>query len=79
MFWWSKTDLAVIQALTESIENSNKASELSSSYALSLQDKLSNPGTHEKAKYWFPKTEKVANISKSAFDFIEAAASRPGK
>ena len=45
-----------MEALSESIENSNKASELSSSYALlSLQDKLSNAGTNEKAKYWFPK------------------------
>jgi len=67
-----KTDLAVIEALSESIETSNKSLESANSDIMaSLNQKLSDPATGERAKYWLLRTEKVQSLSRSIYDKIE--------
>ena len=68
----SKTDLAIIKALDESIENSNKMLFMSSSgFLISLQSKMEDPATKERAMFWYPKAKKIQDLSKDAYDYIE--------
>ena len=69
----SKTDLAILKLLDESIQSSNQVLLSSSTDILaSIQNKLTDVGTAERAKYWHPKAEKIQKLSKDAFDFIES-------
>jgi cellobiose-specific phosphotransferase system component IIB len=38
---------------------------------ISLQSKLEYPGTKERAMVWYPKAEKIQQLSKDAYDYIE--------
>ncbi|HWN88587.1 MAG TPA: hypothetical protein VNM35_05980, partial [Chitinophagaceae bacterium] len=68
----SKTDLAVIKELNESIENSNKMLSISSSDILtSLQSKMEDQATKERAMIWYSKAKKIQQLSKDAYDYIE--------
>ena len=68
----SETDLAVIKALDESIDYSNRSIVRSiEDILISLKDKMSDPGTSERAKYWYPKAQMIQYLSKEAFDNIE--------
>jgi len=67
-----KTDLAVIEALSESIETSNKSLESANTDILtSLNQKLHDPATAERANYWQPRTEKIQSLSRKIYDRIE--------
>ena len=68
----SKTDLAVIEALNESIENSNTRITASTYDVLeSFQGKLADYGSRERASVWYPKAQMIQIISKRAIDYIE--------
>ena len=68
----SKKEIEIIKALNEGIENSNLAISAESIEVLtSLQSKLNERGSEERAKVWFPKAEKVQQLSKDIFDYIE--------
>jgi gliding motility-associated GldM-like protein len=68
----SKSDLRVINALNESIENSNKAVNASTTdLMVSLEDKMRDYSTQERAMVWFPKAQMIQKISKNALDQIE--------
>ncbi|HEX7846087.1 MAG TPA: hypothetical protein VF476_09840 [Chitinophagaceae bacterium] len=68
----SKTDKAIIAAMEESLANSNKSLNNSTATILvSLEDKMADPITHEKAKIWFPKAEQIKYLSVSFYDYIE--------
>lgn len=68
----SKTDLAVIKALNESIENSNKWLEISTTDVVtSLRNKMEEPGSSDRARIWYPRAEKIQQLSKDLFDYIE--------
>lgn len=68
----SKSDLKVINALNESIENSNKAVNASTTdIMISLEEKMHDYSTKERAMVWFPKAQLIQKISKNAFDQIE--------
>ena len=68
----SKTDLAVIKELNESIENSNKSTARNTEEILaSLKDKLSDPGKAAKAQVWYPKAQMIQAISIDTYNYIE--------
>ena len=68
----SKSELKVIQTLNESIENSNKRLKSSTVDVMSsLQNKIYDYATKERAQIWFPKAQKIQEISKVAFDQIQ--------
>jgi hypothetical protein len=68
----SKADLAVIKELNESIENSNKSTARNTEDILtSLKEKMSDPGTAEKAQVWYPKAQMIQAISIDAYNYIE--------
>jgi hypothetical protein len=68
----SKTDLAIIKELNESIENSNKSTARNAEDILiSLKDKLSDQGTAAKAQVWYPKAQMIQAISIEAYNYIE--------
>ncbi len=68
----SKTDRAIIAAMEESLVSSNKYLHVSTQSVLaSLEDKMSDPVTHEKAKVWFPKAEKIQDLSEKLHSYIE--------
>ena len=68
----SKADLKVINALNESIENSNKTVNASTTDVMvSLEEKMHDYSTKERAMVWFPKAQMIQKISKNAFDQIE--------
>lgn len=61
-----------MKALEESLENSNKMLVASSTdIMMSLENKLKDPATHEKANYWYPRAQVIQKISKEAIDHIE--------
>ena len=67
----SRSDLKVINALNESIENSNKAvNATTTDLMVSLEDKLHDYATKERAMVWFPRAQMIQKISKNAFDEI---------
>lgn len=64
-------DLKVIRALNESIENSNRSVNASTADLMaSLQDKLFDYSTKERAQVWIPKAQLIQKISKDAYDQI---------
>jgi hypothetical protein len=68
----SKTDLNIIKALDESIIYCNTSLVASTEGVLaSLSEKLNNAGTHEKAKTWYPKAQKVYALSEDAYNNLE--------
>jgi hypothetical protein len=68
----SKKDIELIKALNEGLESSNRAICTESIEALtSLQSKLYEFGSVERAQVWFPKAEKIQQLSKDIFDYIE--------
>jgi hypothetical protein len=67
----SRSDEA-FKALEEGLVNSNKAIASSSETIYhSLQEKLYDPATVEKARIWYPKAEMVRNLSKKMTNYIE--------
>jgi hypothetical protein len=68
----NSNNIAAFRALDEGLVNSNKVIERSNETIYhSLQDKLTDPGTVEKAKIWFPKAETVRKLSKDLTNYIE--------
>ena len=68
----SKQDVEVIKALNESIESSNRFLAASIAEALiSLNSKLNDPCTSERAKVWSSKANKIQELSKDLFDHLE--------
>ena len=62
----------MIEALNESIENSNKSTARNTEDILaSLKDKLSDPGTAAKAQVWYPKAQMIQAISIETYNYIE--------
>lgn len=68
----SETDLAIIKTLDESIENSNKRLNASTTDIMgSFQNKLYEFESKERAQVWFSIAQKVQIVSKDAFDQIQ--------
>lgn len=68
----SKTDREIIKAMEESLINSNKTVSSSSELILaSLEDKIYDPTTEERAKIWLPKAQKIQEFSSKLYDYIE--------
>ena len=68
----SKTDLKVINALNESIENSNKTVNATTVDIMhSLEAKLHDYSTKERAQVWFPIAQTIQKISKKAYEEIQ--------
>lgn len=67
-----KRDIEIVKALNESIESSNKMLSISiMDEMISLRDKLEEPGSTERAKIWYPRAERIQQLSKDVFDYIE--------
>jgi flagellin-specific chaperone FliS len=68
----SKNDLAVIEALNESIENSNRVVNASTTeIMISLEEKLNDYSSKEKAMVWLPVAQTVQRVTKKAIDQIQ--------
>jgi hypothetical protein len=68
----SKNDIEIIKALNETIESSNKMlSMFTSDVIYALKDKIHDPASKERAQVWYPKAEKIQQLSKELFDYIE--------
>ena len=68
----SKKHDEIVKALNESIENSNKWLEISTNDILtSLRNKIEEPVSSERAKVWYPRAEKIQQLSKELFNYIE--------
>ena len=66
------TDAEIIKALNESVENSNRnLSVFTNEIMWALQEKQRDPTTSERANYWYPRAQKIQQISKEAIDYIE--------
>jgi len=73
----SKQDAEIIKALNESIENSNRSIAASSIDVLTaLKSKLYEWGSVERTKVWLPRAEKIQQLSKDVFDYIESTKRR---
>jgi gliding motility-associated protein GldM len=67
-----KTDLIAYEAFDEGLTNSNILINNGTMTALKeLDDKLSDPATGEKAKYWMPRAQQVAALSNEMMSYIE--------
>ena len=67
-----KTSLIVYKALDEGLVNSNNSIDQQSQVQLSsLEDRLSQPGTAEKAKVWYPKAMEIQKLSDDVYTYIE--------
>jgi hypothetical protein len=67
-----KTDLIAYEALDEGLTNSNILINNSTMTALKeLDNKLSDPATIEKAKYWMPRAQQVVALSREMMSYIE--------
>ena len=68
----SNTNVEVIEALNESIENSsNWLGQSSKDIMISFEEKLRNDGSKERAQYWYPKAKKIEQLSGGIFNYIE--------
>jgi len=68
-----KTDLIVFKALDESLMNSSVVIHNNSLSILSdFENKMVDPRTVEKAKIWYPKAQRIENLSKELFSYIES-------
>jgi hypothetical protein len=68
----SEKDLAITEAIDEGLANSNKILTISTSEILtSLNEKVKDMNTHERAKYWFPKAQAVESLSKDVNSYLE--------
>jgi GldM N-terminal domain len=68
----SKTDREIIKAMEESLNRSNKTISFSTEKALvSLEDKLYDWASRERASVWLPKTRKIHDISNDCYSYIE--------
>jgi len=66
------TDRATFQTLDEGLVNSNQVIDHSSRQIyLSLQEKLTDPATVEKAKIWVPKADTIRKFSHDLENYIE--------
>jgi len=66
-------NLAIIKALDEGLANSNKLLSVSTTdYMLSLKAKLSDHSTYFRATTWYPKAERIQNLSANIYNFIES-------
>jgi hypothetical protein len=64
--------LNAFKTVNKSLETTNATVGNSTETIMSsLQDKLTDPKTAEKAKIWFPKAQDVQNYSKTAYSFIQ--------
>ena len=67
-----KTDIIAFEALDEGLVNSNIVIGRQNQTVLeSLQQKLTEPLTVEKAKLWYPKAEVIQRLSKDIYTYIE--------
>jgi len=68
----SEKNLAIIKTLEESLANSNKLLTVSTSEILfSLNEKLNDISTHERAKIWLQRALKVESLSKELNHYVE--------
>ena len=68
----NSNDKAIIKALDESIETSNKTiTYANDDILLSLESKLYEPATHEKAKIWYTKAKKIDSLSNEILSYID--------
>src|SRR5688572_1457853 len=66
-------NLAIIKALDESLSNSNKLLFVSTTdYMVSLKAKLSDHSTYLRASIWYPKAERIQNLSANIYNYIES-------
>jgi hypothetical protein len=69
----SKKDIDIINALNESIENSNTWIERSNKdYMISFEEKLRNAGSSERAHIWYPKAKKIEQLSNDILNYVES-------
>jgi hypothetical protein len=67
-----RNDTTNIMALEEGLINSNRVIEMSSNLALNaLHNKLFDPRTHSFAEIWFPRAQKIQELSKDIYGFID--------
>lgn len=67
-----KTDIIAFEALDESLVNSNVILDNQSKTILaSLEDRLADPVTAEKAKVWYPRAQQIQAYSKEMYAYIE--------
>jgi hypothetical protein len=67
----SKGDTAVIKSLDERLKRSNtKLEDNSITVMASLEAKLADPATREKAENWYPKAQRVWELSKNLVHYI---------
>jgi hypothetical protein len=68
----SGNEEAIIKALEESLEGSNKSINISSTTILkSLEEKTQDPATKDRADIWFPKASQIAKLSSEVFNYVE--------
>jgi len=68
----NSNNIAAFKALDEGLTNSNKLIDRSTETIYkSLEDKLSDPGTAQKAQIWYPKADMIKKLSTGITDYIE--------
>ncbi len=69
----SDSDEAVVQAMKESFESSNRSINRSTEVILeNLEEKTTEFATMDRASIWFAKATKISKLSSEAFNYIEA-------
>ena len=69
----SKKDREIIRVLNETIVSSNQMIAASTKdFMASFEEKLRNPGSGERAKVWYPKAQKIEQLSDNVLGYIES-------
>src|SRR5687768_810357 len=64
--------LNAFKTVNNSLEKTNEVVSASTNQVMiSLKEKLTDPGTREKAMIWYPKAEKVQGYAKGLYEYIE--------
>jgi hypothetical protein len=64
--------LNAFKTINESLEKTNSAVTASTTQVLaSLQQKLTDPATRDRAAIWKPKADSVADLAKEAYGFVD--------
>lgn len=71
------SDYVLFASLNEGLENSTKfIKNQTGSFYYSLEDKLTDPASHEKASIWLPKAMHVQSISAKCFKYLDSLKAR---
>src|SRR6266481_6738208 len=64
--------LNAFKTVNKSLENTNTTVNKSTETIMkSLEDKMSDPTTAEKARYWYPKAQNVQKLAGSVYNYIQ--------